>query len=85
MRGREIRCIEGEKKMELFEEIAQLVKEELGISDTVKATTNAILSAILKDKKTKPLFKNKRSGVVKDFDLFRKKDRHTLRHLFRKG
>lgn len=61
--------------MELFEEITQLVKEELGISDTVKAVTNDIMAAIMKDKKGKPLFKNKRSGVIKDFDLFGKSTR----------
>ena len=58
--------------MELFEEIAQLVKEELGISDIVKAVTNDIMATIIKDKKRKPLFKNKRSGVIKDFNLFGK-------------
>lgn len=56
--------------MELFEKISQLVKEELGISETVKDITNGIMSAIIKDKKRKPLFKNKISGVIKDFDLF---------------
>ena len=59
--------------MELFEEIARLVKEELGISDTVTMTVKDIMSAIMKNKKGKPLFKNKRTGLVKDFDLFGKK------------
>lgn len=58
--------------MELFEDIAQLVKEELGVSDTVKSVTDSIQYAILKDKKGKPLFKNKRSGVINNFDLFGK-------------
>lgn len=61
------------KKMELFEEIVQLVKEELGVSDRVKAVTNDIKSLILKNKKGKPLFGNKRTGIIKDFDLFGKK------------
>ena len=58
--------------MELFEEITQLVKEELGISETVKDVTNSIMSAIIKAKNGKPLFKNKISGTIKDFGLFGK-------------
>lgn len=58
--------------MELFEQIVEIVNEELGISNVVKSTTDSIMSAILKDKKGKPLFKNKRSGVIKRFKLFNK-------------
>ena len=61
--------------MELFEEIVQLVKEELGISEIVKNTTNNIMSVTLKDKKGKPLFKNKRSGIIENFNLFGKSTR----------
>ena len=70
MRGPEIRDIERERRMKLFEEIMQLVKEELGISDTVKRITNDIMSVILKDKKGKPLFKNKMSKQMKTIAIF---------------
>ena len=59
--------------MELFEEIVMAVNEELGISDVVTNTTNEIISLISKDGKKKPLFKNKKNGEIKGFNLFGKK------------
>ena len=49
MREPEIKCIEKKKKVELFEKITWLVKEELGISELVKTETQKLIDKIVAD------------------------------------